>query len=461
MSEAEPSLNLVEFLREVEIFQNMTRVSAERVVGEASRRRFDAGTKIISRGEAGDCMFLILEGQVQVPVFDEDGRELFVAQLGPKQIFGEMALLTGEARLADVYAMTDCECLMLSRAAVEDLIRRHTEVAQFLTAIVGERLMKSGAIRKVGKYRLVDELDRGGMSIVYEGIHPALERPVAIKMLAHEMVYRPHFQERFRNEAKIISRLQHPHIVEVYDTEQAYATFFIVMERLRGRPLDEVILSTGRIQPPHTRRVLIQLASALSYAHREGIVHRDVKPSNVFVGPDGTVKLMDFGLALDSRIDPEEGEEAGTAAGTPMYMAPEQIGGLPVDGRSDIYSLGIMTWEMLVGEPPFTGRLFEILRHQQMTPLPSLEDYVSEEIPRDLVSFVERAASKDPDDRFQSCDEILEHFGVEQARRPLMVDEMSVRTLTLLFRSGGEAEVDRLVDDVQRRVLDLDDVYLF
>lgn len=455
----EPAIDLVEFLRDVEIFQNMTRASAERVAGETRTQRFGAGAKIISRGEAGDCMFLIVEGQVQVPVYDADGREQFVAQLGPKQVFGEMALLTGEARSADVYAMTDCECLVLSRTAVDHLIRQHTEVAQFLTAIVGERLMKSGAIREVGKYRLAGELARGGMSIVYEGIHPELERPVAIKMLAHEMVYRPQFRERFRNEGKIISRLQHPHIVEVYDMEQAYATLFIVMERLRGRPLEDVILARGRITAPHTRRVLLQLAAALTYAHDHGIVHRDVKPSNVFVAPDGTVKLMDFGLAFDASHDPDE-EDSGAAAGTPMYMAPEQIAGGGVDGRTDIYSLGIMTWEMLAGEPPFQGRLFEILRHQQMTPTPSLRERVEDDVPEELLHFVEKATKKDPDERFQSCQEILDLFGVEPEEKGAVLGDLAVRTLTLLYRPSAESRVEELVDELRRELLDAEDIVL-
>ncbi|MEM7355530.1 MAG: cyclic nucleotide-binding domain-containing protein, partial [Acidobacteriota bacterium] len=292
-------MDIAAFLKQVPVFQGLSQESAERLARETLVQRYTEGTVIVRRGTPGDCMYLLADGKVQIPVFDQEGRQLFVAQLGAKQIFGEMALLTGETRNADVIAVTDCTCIVFPRDAVDRLIRQHADVAQFLTAILGERLVRSGTIRHVGKYRLLSEAGRGGNSIVYHGIHPSLERAVAIKMLSHRVAYRPRFRARFQNEAKIISRLRHPNIVEVYDTEDAFATFFIIMERLAGKSLD-VLAETGkRFTFPQIRNVIRQVASALAFAHNHGVVHRDIRPSNIVLSPEGKVKLTDFGLALE------------------------------------------------------------------------------------------------------------------------------------------------------------------
>ncbi len=437
-------MDIVSFLIEAEVFRHMHRDAAERLAVKAVEERFPPRHRVIRRGEAGDCMYLIVEGQVLIPVYGEDGTKQFVAQLGPKQIFGEMALLTGEARVADVITASDCRFLKLQRDAVERVIVEEPAVAQLLTAILGERLIQSGTIRQIGNYKLTGEIGRGGMSIVYEGVHPVLERTVAIKMLSHQLVYRPKFSERFRNEARIISRLRHPHIVEVYDTESAYATFFIVMERLHGVPLDEQINARGRLSPSRARAILRQLASALREAHSQGIVHRDVKPSNIMVAPDSTVKLMDFGLAMASGMQGDP--ESESLSGTPMYMAPEHIDGEPLDARADIYSLGVMVFEMLTGKPPFQGKFYEVLEQQRTLPVPSVRERIGDHIPEDLEEFVRRATAKSPADRFQDCDEILTFLAA-----PKGLSDLTVETVTFLYPPSQEDAVKELIEEFRRR----------
>lgn len=443
----EVETEIVPFLRQVEIFQSLPASTREELARQVSERRFAAGEPIVRRGEPGDCMFVVVDGMVEVPVRDPDGREeLFTARIGSRGIFGEIALLTGEARSADVVAATDCHCLVLAREDVTRLIREHVEVARLLTAILGERLLRSGSIRRVGKYKLAGELGRGGMAIVYEGIHPTLERVVAVKMLSHEKVWAPGFLERFRNEARLISRLRHPSIVEVYDTEEAYGTLFLVMERLPGLSLDQVLAKRGPLAPGEVREILRQLAEALRFAHDQGIVHRDVKPSNVALAGDGRVKLMDFGIAIDLELaDPEE---TAAGAGTPLYMAPEQARGEPVDGRSDVYALGIVAYEMLTGERPFTGKVFEILLHHDKTPCPSPRLF-DPTIPEDLESFVLRATEKRPADRFQSCEEILAHFGRFPESSP------SCRTFTLEVEPGRERAAESFLAEMRERAASL------
>ncbi len=449
-------MDIAAFLKQVPVFQGLSQESADRLAQETLDKRYPAGTLIVRRGTPGDCMYLLVEGKVQVPVFDQQGRQLFVAQLGPKQIFGEMALLTGEARVADVIAVTDCQCVVFPRDAVDRLIHQHADVAQFLTAILGERLVRSGTIRHVGKYRLLSEVGRGGMAIVYDGIHPSLDRPVAIKMLSHRVAYRPRFRARFQNEAKIISRLRHPNIVEIYDTEDAYATFFIIMERLSGRTLDVLFESGKHFTFPQVRNVIRQVASALQFAHSHGVVHRDIKPSNIILGPEGKVKLTDFGLAIDLDAGQGELEEEPSFSGVAAYMAPEQIAGETIDARTDIYSLGIVAFQLLTGSPPFTGPVHEVRNLQRTTPVPSPRAR-DPRVPDDLEELVRRATAKAPDDRYQNCEQVL--------RRLTEVHEIetgpigwAVKTVTFVYKPSLEATVTHILEDLQERVDDIDDL---
>ena len=449
-------MDIAAFLQQVPVFQGLSRESAERLARETLTESYSAGTVIVRRGTPGDCMYLLVEGKVQIPVFDQEGRQLFVAQLGPKQIFGEMALLTGETRNADVIAVTDCRCVVFPRDAVDRLIRQHADVAQFLTAILGERLVRSGTIRHVGKYRLLSEAGRDGMSIVYHGIHPSLERAVAIKMLSHRVAYRARFRARFQNEAKIISRLRHPNIVEIYDTEDAFATFFIIMERLSGKTLD-VLFETGkRFTFPQIRNVVRQVASALQFAHKHDVVHRDIRPSNIVLSPEGKVKLTDFGLALDVAAEPNEMDEELPLSGTPAYTAPEQTAGGSVDARTDIYSLGIVTYELLIGAPPFAGPPNEIRNQQHSTPVPSPRSKDSR-VPDDLEELVRRSTARLPEDRFQSCEEIVRLLAEVQEVEtgPL---GLAVKTVTFVYKPSLEATVSHLVEDLQNRADDIEDL---
>ena len=449
-------MDIAAFLKQVPVFQGLTQESAQRLARETLDKHFPAGTLIVRRGTPGDCMYLLVRGKVQIPVFDQEGRQLFVAQLGPKQIFGEMALLTGETRNADVIAVTDCQCVVFPRDAVDRLIRRHADVAHFLTAILGERLVRSGTIRHVGKYRLLNEAGRGGMAIVYDGIHPSLERAVAIKMLSHRVAYRPQFRARFQNEAKIISRLRHPNIVEIYDTEDAYATFFIIMERLSGKSLDVLFESGKRFTFPQIRNILRQLASALQFAHNHGVVHRDIKPSNVVISPEGKVKLTDFGLAIDLDAGPDEPDEEIPFSGVAAYMAPEQIAGDTVDARTDIYSLGIVAYQMLTGEPPFQGPVHEVrnLQRTASVPSPRAKD---PRVPDDLEELVRIATAKAPEDRFQSCDQVLQQLTEvhEVETGPI---GLAVKTVTFVYKPSLEATVSHILEDLQERVDDIEDL---
>src|SRR6266571_1099410 len=216
---------------------------------------------------------------------------------------------------------------IIEKEGFHKITRETPSLARFLTQILADRLTEGGfmASKTIGKYQLLGELGRGGMSVVYNAVHTSLNRPVAVKMLNHELAFDERFRASFQQEARVIAGLSHENIVQVYDTEQAYATYFIMMEFIAGTSLAKLIEASGRFPGSQARDILIQMCRALGFAHDRGIVHRDVKPSNVIMTPDGRVKLMDFGLAQVQATEAKPDDEE--VVGTVEYMSPEQIRG--------------------------------------------------------------------------------------------------------------------------------------
>ncbi len=403
---------------------------------------FASGDQIICAGEPGDTVYVVDEGVVRV---DDGGRDL--AWLGAGEVFGEMALLTGEPRRASVYADEPTSCLAIGRQTFYVLLEARPEVASCLTEMVWRRLRDGGQVARVGKYRVMHEIGRGGVATVFAGVHPRLRRPVAIKMLDHGLVFDSEFAARFRSEATIVAALEHPNIVRVYDHEQAYGTEFIVMELIDGPTLAELQQAEGEFDEHQARRVLVHLAQALGYAHRRGIVHRDVKPENVMLPLGQPVKLMDFGIAK-----PIAEATTDDLVGTAQFMSPEQGRGRPVDGRTDIYALGVMAFEMLTGRVPFdSSDPHAIIDMKEAEPIPDVRE-VRPNVSEGMASFIARACERDPADRFSGCAAVLSHLGDQPS---LLRTGARGRTVTLLY-DAAEAEVvsqavDRLAADLAGR----------
>jgi serine/threonine protein kinase len=333
--------------------------------------------------------------------------------------------------------------------AKEDLdasLRENPPLAAFLTETLGRRILESDALRQVGKYHLLGEVGRGSMAIVFRGYHVAMQRPAAVKMLSHSLVNQPGMRERFRNEARLLAGLRHPHIVQVYDLEEAYGTWFLVMEWLEGMDLDARLARGGALTPSDLRRVLVEIASALAYAHRAGVVHRDVKPSNIFRLPDGSCRLVDFGIASAPVASEEQEPELMCS---PAYVAPEVIEGRSVDGRADVYSLGITAYCLLTGAVPFRDRdTAGIFRAHVSEPMPDPTAQVPD-TPADIAAFIERATRKCPRDRFQDPQEIVDLLAPGEATGapPARGGEIRIRY------PGEEAErIAALVEDFRARV---------
>lgn len=258
---------------------------------------------------------------------------------------------------------------------------------------------------RLGKYDIQRELGQGAMGIVYEGRDPVIDRRVAIKTLKREQLERSEADEviaRFKREAQAAGRLNHPNVVAIYEYgEEADGTAFIAMEFVQGRELKDAFDSDERIPLPMVGRVMDQLLDALEHAHRNGVTHRDIKPANIILLADGTVKVADFGVA---RIESSNLTQAGTVMGTPSYMSPEQFMGQTVDGRSDLFSAGVVLYQLLTGEKPFTGALTTIM-HKVLKEDPPWPSVLNVHVPPRIDAVVQRAMAKRPEDRFQSAAE--------------------------------------------------------
>jgi Protein kinase domain len=263
--------------------------------------------------------------------------------------------------------------------------------------------------RQIGKYIVKGELGRGGMGAVYLAEQPGLGREVAIKELILSPAADPTALMRFLQEAQVMARTSHPNLVQVHDLEQIGDANYIVLEFVRGRSLRDMV-NLGPVPLPQTFAVMHGVLQALDYAHKHAIVHRDMKPENVLLSDEGNVKVADFGIA---RLTDDSGPggtatKTGTTVGTPQYMSPEQVASSKVDGRSDLYSAGIMLYELVVGQPPFTaseadGPFTLMAKHVQAPPKPPSVHRPG--IDMRLEEMILKSLSKRPEDRFQTGEE--------------------------------------------------------
>ena len=251
-----------------------------------------------------------------------------------------------------------------------------------------------------GRYRVTRKLGGGGMADVYLAEDQELGRRVAVKILHQRYANDEQFVERFRREATHAAGLSHPNIVSIFDRGEADGSYFIVMEYVEGKTLKELIRGRGPCPIPVAIAYTRQILSGLRYAHRNGVVHRDIKPHNVIVDPEGVVKVTDFGIA---RAGASQMTEEGAIIGTAQYLSPEQARGAPVDQTSDLYSTGIVLYELLTAEVPFSGDTPVEIAMKHLSEIPDPPSELRAEVPDDLDNVVLRALSKEPADRYQSA----------------------------------------------------------
>ena len=256
-----------------------------------------------------------------------------------------------------------------------------------------------------GRYEILELLGQGGMSAVYKAYDPNLKREVAVKLIHPYLSTDPEFVRRFEAEAAAVARLSHPNIVDVYDFDHDGDVYFMVLEYLRGETLQQRLRRLNetdkRMGLEETIKICAQVCEAVDYAHQSGVIHRDLKPANVMITPEGKAVLMDFGIV--KMVGSQHHTATGTVLGTARYMSPEQVRGDAVDQRSDIYSLGVMLYEMLSGKPPFDAEsAMTVMRMHLDEPVPDIRELVPS-IPNTMLAILQRALAKFPDQRYQTA----------------------------------------------------------
>src|SRR5918995_1666666 len=254
------------------------------------------------------------------------------------------------------------------------------------------------------RYEIHKRVGRGGMADVFLARDRLLDRQVAIKVLFPEFAVDPNFVERFRREAQAAANLSHPNIVNVYDWGKHSGTYFIAMEYVHGRTLADILRTNGRVTAMQAAEIASEVAAALNFAHEAGLVHRDIKPANILIGANGQVKVADFGIARAMNAPTESNlTQAGSVMGTASYFSPEQAQGAQPDPRSDLYSLGIVMYEMVAGKPPFTAENPVAIAYKQVHDAPQPLNRIVADVQRPFEAIIAKLLAKDPKLRYQSA----------------------------------------------------------
>lgn len=411
-------------LRQVPLFREAAAEDLVAVWRQLAEERIRAGAVICQRGEPGDHFYIVQSGSVDVRLgTGSDG--ISINCLGPGDCFGEMALLTDEPRSADVVALEDTTLWTLQRSDFDQLVSHNTSLLRamnrslvqrvsMLTALVEQARLPPASSGpsglRFGPYRVMTQIGSGGMSVVYRAAREDDGAVVALKVLPASWGAAPELRERLQREAIVLQRLQHPGVIRLLEVgqvaERLGGGIYIAMEWL-PQALDRLLYSRfpSPLATAEALHIADALANALASVHAAGMIHRDVKPSNILLRSDGQPVLTDFGLAAalldlvgDRRLTPPD-----TIVGTADYLAPEIIAGHAVDGRADIYALGVVLYEMLATHVPFAGREpFEILRAHLEEPVPELPD----EVPAAVRALVMQMLQKDPAHRPASAAEL-------------------------------------------------------
>ncbi|WP_051327042.1 protein kinase domain-containing protein [Desulfatibacillum aliphaticivorans] len=404
------------------------------------------GERFIIQNANSEAGYIIQKGSCRILV-EKDGELVAIGRRGLGEVVGVTALLTGAPYSAHVEAETPMCLWVIRRDQFEAMVEKDRDLMEFLTELVADRLSadRPMADRAVGRYTAREVLGKGGFSMVYKGIHTALEMPVAIKMLHHDKALDPDFLAAFRNEAESIAKFNHENIVRVFDIEELYRTVFIIMEYLEGELLSDMIKRLGRLSPLLAADFMVQACRGLEYAHKFGIIHRDINVSNLFIQTGDRLKIMDFGIAC--KIGTEDFGETGTAA----FMSPEQIDGDPVDERTDIYSLGLAAYEMVTGERAFPGNdIMALLDGHLERDVPDPAEKAPD-LPPALRQVIMKAGKRAPDERFNKAGEIIEALTeiLPQCDLPLECAPpvRKMTSLFLIYEEDKQKEVGRLTEE--------------
>ena len=397
-----------EFLAHTHPFSELPKGIIQEIANRMTEQEFPAGTDLIRQGDAANNVLVMTEGVAEVSTIDDSAQSHLINRVGSHTVLGEIALLTREPRSATVTATTDVRAFALNVNDFHEIATQFPTLNVIFAELVAERVGTVGLDVLCGKtingFHIERRLGRGSMGVVYEAIELSNDRRVALKMMSHALIYDYQAVSRFHRETKIVDSLDHPNIIRSFGKFTSLNTFFLVMEFCDGLPLSDVISLSGPLPENQIRALLGQLASALEYTHSQNIVHRDIKPGNVFVQWDGCVKLMDFGLA---RADENpELTQRGQLLGTPRYMPPEQLAGQTVGQEADLYAMGCIAFELLSGKPMHSGKdALSLMRQQLEWTLPEHSE-LGDEISGEFYGLLKCSLEKEPELRTVDLQEI-------------------------------------------------------
>ncbi|MEO0129319.1 MAG: serine/threonine-protein kinase [candidate division WOR-3 bacterium] len=299
--------------------------------------------------------------------------------------------------------------------------------------------------RRIRNFEIKELIATGGMAAIYKANQTTLDRIVAVKILHGHLAQDKDFIIRFEREAKAAANLQHENIVNIIDFGQEEEVYFIAMEYVDGKSLKDLLNQVKFIPQEIALGIILEIAKGLGYAHQKGIVHRDMKPANILIGYDGCVKIADFGLAQAQDLTTIT--VTGAIVGTPAYMSPEQAAGKKVDNRSDIFSLGVVFYEMLTGAKPFKGENYSSVIHEILTVTPPKAFEANPLISKELSTIIERALEKDPDKRYQNIEELFEDITIHMRRSRIEVARKDIGD----FVSAPEEKIKTLLEKRKER----------
>ncbi len=466
-------------LRDYEIFKDYSDELLIELSKVITEREFEKDEIIFREEDVGDSVYIVTEGEIAIKrSLDKPGdEEKTIAMIEKGNFFGEMALFDNQPRSGSAYAAKRSRVLILKKEDFLNLQKKDPNTAMttliIINRVMSERLRKTskgflssfefgnvlsairgfikgarGAEEKAdisgsgfGRYQIIGELGRGSMGVVYQAYDPQIDRPVALKVLRQDRISSEAFVLRFLTEGKAIGRLSHPNIVSIYDIGQGRGTIYLAMEFIEGETLNQV-MEKKRLGLKEIVYLGIQVAETLDYAHQKGIVHRDVKPGNIILQANGQIKITDFGIAhLEDPFMPQQ-TQAGEILGTPAYMSPEQVLSQPVDGRSDLFSLGIILYELTTGTRPFKGENMAAIFNAITQEYPIEPSKINPAIPVGLSQIIMKCLHKKPEDRFdrgRSLAEALKNMLLELDPAAVIPPIVKKRPRYALFIPAGIA----------------------
>jgi CRP-like cAMP-binding protein len=418
---AVPLPERVALLQNSSFFSGLDAETLRALAEQFAERTFESGQTLFYEGDVGQACYIIVSGKVQVVKQAGPTYEVVLEERTPGALIGEVALFGGERRMATIRALEPTLTLELTRPHLDAVIAAHPQLLnqvvktlhrylQHVSAQVArleKQVLGGGDLapvtvgQRLGHYQLDSVLGQGGMATVFRARDTVHQRWVALKTLSPRVSQRPGFLELFRREAIALSDLQHPHILPVYAYGERGGVTYIVMKLITGGTLAARL---GQPLPlPMCEHFLSQIAAALDYAHQRGLIHRDVKPTNILIDAHSNSYLADFGIAALFESTHDQINDEPLIIGTPAYISPEQASGDRPSPASDVYSLGVILYEMVAGRPPFESQnVSDLITAHIAKPVPSAREHAPD-LPALAEAVIRRALAKHPDERFPSA----------------------------------------------------------